>query len=96
MYVYADESGVLIRDNVGPALKAAGLDTQIWAYDHNTGGSAGPQNSCFCTHMLIPGVVDVPSYPQTVIDTASEYVNTVAWHVSVPWRYSVAQKSMLI
>ncbi|KAH8649088.1 glycoside hydrolase family 30 protein [Xylariales sp. PMI_506] len=59
MYVYADESGGLIQDNLGPALAAAGLSTEIWAYDHNT---------------------DVPSYPQTVIDTASEYVNTVAWH----------------
>ncbi|ORY63855.1 glycoside hydrolase family 30 protein [Pseudomassariella vexata] len=59
MYIYADESGSLIKDNVGPALKAAGLKTEVWAYDHNT---------------------DVPSYPQTVIDTASEYVNTVAWH----------------
>ncbi|KAK6079461.1 Endo-1,6-beta-D-glucanase BGN16.3 [Seiridium cupressi] len=59
MYVYADESGSLIQDNVGPALKAAGLSTEVWAYDHNT---------------------DVPSYPQTVIDTASEYVDTVAWH----------------
>ncbi|KAI0129814.1 glycoside hydrolase family 30 protein [Xylariales sp. AK1849] len=59
MYVYADESGALIQDNVGPALAAAGLDTKIWAYDHNT---------------------DVPSYPQTVIDAASEYVDSVAWH----------------
>lgn len=37
MYVYADESGDVISQNVGPALKAEGLDTQIWAYDHNTG-----------------------------------------------------------
>lgn len=37
MYVYADESGDIIKDNVGPALSAAGLDTVVWAYDHNTG-----------------------------------------------------------
>lgn len=37
MYVYADESGDIISQNVGPALQSAGLDTQIWAYDHNTG-----------------------------------------------------------
>lgn len=37
MYVYADESGDIISQNVGPALEAAGLDTKIWAYDHNTG-----------------------------------------------------------
>lgn len=61
MYIYADESGSLIQNNVGPALRSAGLNTEIWAYDHNT---------------------DVPSYPQTVINTASKYVNTVAWHVS--------------
>ncbi|KAK8078712.1 glycoside hydrolase family 30 protein [Apiospora phragmitis] len=59
MYVYADESGKLIRDNVGPALKEAGLNTSVWAYDHNT---------------------DQPSYPQTVLDTAKDYVDTVAWH----------------
>ncbi|KAK8063151.1 glucan endo-1-6-glucosidase BGN16.3 [Apiospora saccharicola] len=59
MYVYADESGKLIRDNVGPALKKAGLKTSVWAYDHNT---------------------DQPSYPQTVLDTAPEFVDTVAWH----------------
>ena len=37
MYVYADESAGLIQNNVGPALRSAGLSTQIWAYDHNTG-----------------------------------------------------------
>lgn len=59
MYVYADESAQLIQDYIGPAISNAGLDTDIWAYDHNT---------------------DVPSYPQTVINGASEYVDTVAWH----------------
>lgn len=37
MYVYADEAGDIISQNVGPALQNAGLSTQIWAYDHNTG-----------------------------------------------------------
>lgn len=37
MYVYADESGDIISQNVGPALSAAGLSTELWAYDHNTG-----------------------------------------------------------
>jgi len=37
MYIFADESGKLINENVGPALKAAGLSTHVWAYDHNTG-----------------------------------------------------------
>ncbi|CAL5873963.1 uncharacterized protein PFLUO_LOCUS8248 [Penicillium psychrofluorescens] len=59
MYVFADESAQLIQNYVGPALASAGLDTDIWAYDHNT---------------------DVTSYPQTVINTASDYVDTVAWH----------------
>ncbi|KAI9690522.1 MAG: Endo-1,6-beta-D-glucanase neg1 [Bathelium mastoideum] len=59
MYVYADEEAGLIQDNVGPALQNAGLNTKIWAYDHNT---------------------DQPSYPQTVINGASSFVNTVAWH----------------
>lgn len=37
MYVYADESGDIISEDVGPAFESAGLTTQIWAYDHNTG-----------------------------------------------------------
>jgi len=37
MYVSADQSTSLIQNYVGPALKSAGLSTQIWAYDHNTG-----------------------------------------------------------
>lgn len=37
MYVSADNSTSLIQNNVGPALKSASLDTEIWAYDHNTG-----------------------------------------------------------
>lgn len=37
LYIFADESAKLIQENVGPALRAAGLDTRIWAYDHNTG-----------------------------------------------------------
>ncbi|KAH8819272.1 beta-1,6-glucanase Neg1 [Xylogone sp. PMI_703] len=59
MSVPASQSAQLIQNNVGPALKSAGLSTQIWAYDHNT---------------------DVPSYPQTVLDSAGSFVNTVAWH----------------
>lgn len=45
MYIYDDESGNLIQQNVGPALRSAGLSTQIWAYDHNTGEPvASPEN----------------------------------------------------
>lgn len=42
MYVYAEESGNIINDNVGPALASAGLDTVVWAYDHNTGRQHTP------------------------------------------------------
>lgn len=55
----ADEAAKVTHDYIGPALRSASLDTQIWAYDHNT---------------------DTPSYPQTVIDAASEYVQATAWH----------------
>jgi glucosylceramidase len=41
MYIYADESGNLIQQNVGPALRSAGLNTGIWAWDHNTGKPYG-------------------------------------------------------
>lgn len=36
MYQSADEAAHVTQNFVGPALRAAGLNTQIWAYDHNT------------------------------------------------------------
>ncbi|OTA99751.1 glycoside hydrolase family 30 protein [Hypoxylon sp. CI-4A] len=59
MYQTADEAASVTNDYIGPALRDANLDTQIWAYDHNT---------------------DTPSYPQTVIDGAGDYVQATAWH----------------
>lgn len=52
MYVYADESGDIINDNVGPALRSAGLDTEVWAYDHNTGKIA-PNTHTRDTHTIV-------------------------------------------
>ena len=49
MYVYADESAGLIQDNLGPALASAGISTEIWAYDHNTGMLRLPLVRCRCT-----------------------------------------------
>ncbi|KAK3688320.1 endo-1,6-beta-D-glucanase [Podospora appendiculata] len=63
MYIFADESGNLIQQNIGPALRNAGLNTAVWAWDHNT---------------------DVPSYPQTVLNTASQYTSAIAWHCYAP------------
>lgn len=40
MYVFADESAQLIQNYIGPAIANAGLNTDIWAYDHNTGKSS--------------------------------------------------------
>lgn len=37
MYLDAINSTSIIQDHLGPALKSAGLDTAVWAYDHNTG-----------------------------------------------------------
>lgn len=37
MYMFDYEQADLIQNYVGPALSNAGLDTKIWAYDHNTG-----------------------------------------------------------
>lgn len=37
MYVADYESAQLIQNYIGPALANAGLKTDIWAYDHNTG-----------------------------------------------------------
>ncbi|KAI0476058.1 glycoside hydrolase family 30 protein [Xylariaceae sp. FL0804] len=36
MYQAADEAATLTQDYVGPALRAAGLAQEVWAYDHNT------------------------------------------------------------
>jgi glucosylceramidase len=45
MYLYDYEARQLIQNNVGPRLRGAGLKTEIWAYDHNTG--------MFCSFHLI-------------------------------------------
>jgi glucosylceramidase len=37
MYMFDSEQADLIQNYVGPALANAGLNTKIWAYDHNTG-----------------------------------------------------------
>ena len=37
MYMFDYESAQLIQNYVGPALAQAGMNTDIWAYDHNTG-----------------------------------------------------------
>ncbi|KAI5919573.1 putative beta-1,6-glucanase Neg1 [Camillea tinctor] len=63
MYQSADQAAHLIRDYVGPALQEVGIDTEIWAYDHNT---------------------DNPSYAETVVDIAGQYVSAVAWHCYAP------------
>jgi glucosylceramidase len=50
MYIGANESAYLIRNHVGPMLRKAGLDTEIWAFDHNTGKS------------LVHSVVENPNF----------------------------------
>jgi O-glycosyl hydrolase len=37
MYMFDYEQADLIQNYIGPALANAGLDTKVWAYDHNTG-----------------------------------------------------------
>ncbi|KAJ4391022.1 Endo-1,6-beta-D-glucanase neg1 [Gnomoniopsis smithogilvyi] len=56
MYVYADESGDIISQNVGPALRNAGLDTQVWAYDHNTDVPDYPQTVLNEASSYVPAV----------------------------------------
>jgi glucosylceramidase len=50
MVIESVESGQLIHDFVGPALRRAGLETEIWAYDHNTGKPLVEQMTC--SHLL--------------------------------------------
>lgn len=56
MYVYADESGNIINDNVGPAIASAGLDTVVWAYDHNTDVPSYPQTVLDEASAYVPAV----------------------------------------
>ncbi|KAH8811003.1 putative beta-1,6-glucanase [Xylogone sp. PMI_703] len=44
MYMFDYEQANLINGYVGPALRNAGLNTEIWAYDHNTDVPSFPQN----------------------------------------------------
>jgi glucosylceramidase len=37
MYMVGFEQAGLIQNYIGPALANAGLNTKVWAYDHNTG-----------------------------------------------------------
>lgn len=37
MYIYDYESALLIKNRIAPAFSQAGLNTEIWAHDHNTG-----------------------------------------------------------
>jgi glucosylceramidase len=37
MYMFDFEQAGLIQNYIGPALANAGLNTKVWAYDHNTG-----------------------------------------------------------
>lgn len=37
MYMFDFEQARLIQNYIGPALASAGLNTKVWAYDHNTG-----------------------------------------------------------
>lgn len=56
MYVYADESGSLIQQNIGPALKSAGLSTGVWAYDHNTDVPSYPQTVLNAASSYVTGI----------------------------------------
>ena len=64
MYIFADESGALIRDKIGPAIRQAGLTTQIWAFDHNTRESP----HC-CKHSMACAGADVARNEQRTIAT---------------------------
>lgn len=77
MYMFSYEQADLIQGYVGPALANAGLNTKIWAYDHNTGKFMLAKSYEF---LYTYKSTDVPSFPQTVLDGASQYVDTVAWH----------------
>lgn len=52
MYMFSNEQASLIQNYIGPALAAAGLNTKVWAYDHNTGKHI-IQSSALHTHTFI-------------------------------------------
>ncbi|KJZ77197.1 Endo-1,6-beta-D-glucanase [Hirsutella minnesotensis 3608] len=54
MYINASESGGLVRNIVGPALRRAGLQTQIWAWDHNTNQYDYPETVVNMAKQYVP------------------------------------------
>ncbi|KAL7919605.1 glycoside hydrolase family 30 protein [Trichoderma austrokoningii] len=56
MYMFSYEQGDLIQNYVGPALKNAGLSTQIWAYDHNTDQPDFPEQVLGIASEYVPAV----------------------------------------
>ena len=65
----AEEEREFIGKHLGPALRAAGLETKIWCYDHNYNVKATDGD---------PGL----DYPRTILNdpTASQFVSGVAFH----------------
>ncbi|KAI1171880.1 beta-1,6-glucanase Neg1 [Nemania sp. FL0916] len=55
-YIYDSEAGSFIQNNLGPALKSAGLSTQIWAYDHNTDQPQYPKDVIAAASSYVGGV----------------------------------------
>ena len=59
----------LIRDHLGPAIRGAGLKTEVWSYDHNYNDKASGDD---------PGI----EYPATVLSDpkAAPFVSGVGFH----------------
>ncbi|KAI1327740.1 glycoside hydrolase family 30 protein [Xylariaceae sp. FL0255] len=55
-YIYDYEAGPFIQNNLGPALKSAGLATQVWAYDHNTDQPGYPETVVADASAYVGGV----------------------------------------
>ncbi|TLS21129.1 uncharacterized protein PpBr36_10519 [Pyricularia pennisetigena] len=56
LYVFPEESGKLIKDQVGPAIRKGGFNTQVWAYDHNTDRPDYPQTVLDIAREFVPAV----------------------------------------
>lgn len=56
LYVFPEESGKLIKDHIGPAIRKAGFNTQVWAYDHNTDRPDYPQTVLDIAREFVPSV----------------------------------------
>ncbi|KAL7941315.1 glycoside hydrolase family 30 protein [Trichoderma barbatum] len=81
MEIQASEAGALIRDKIGPALRAAGLNTQIWGWDHNQNNYGYPQTVMNMANQYVQGAA---WHCYDGNDTPDNYASLTRFHGEFP------------